>query len=301
MATFELRLQASGDDVEETVSTGSVAETGLTLDIGREHIALWFDNVTIDQGSTISAAYIEFVANATDSAALTLDVFFQDSDDAPALSTSDFDVSGRTARTTVTEWTPAAWTNGFPYQTADLAAALQEVVDRPGWASGNAICVIIDGDGGSLRRRAKSFDTDSGAAALLHVDYVSSTIFEASGSMRMGMRMGGAAIHEASYYPAGAMRTGVRMGGAGVLSTDFYPAGGLRSAVRLGGTPYTYAEYFAAGGIRSDVRLGGTAVMSTAITDASRNAEPARLVGSHNEIVLLAPARLAGAKLNNGL
>ena len=51
--------------------------------------------------------------------------------------------------------------------TPNLAQVLQEVVDRPGWASGNALTVIITGIG---RRTAESFE--GGAPPILRVDYV---------------------------------------------------------------------------------------------------------------------------------
>jgi hypothetical protein len=44
----------------------------------------------------------------------------------------------------------------------------QQVVDRPGWASGNDLVLIISGSG---QRRAESFDGIREGAALLHVEY----------------------------------------------------------------------------------------------------------------------------------
>jgi len=44
---------------------------------------------------------------------------------------------------------------------------MEEIVDRPGWNSGNAMTFIFTGSG---RRRAKSYDKDPGTAPLLHVE-----------------------------------------------------------------------------------------------------------------------------------
>ena len=51
---------------------------------------------------------------------------------------------------------------------SDIAPLIQEIVDRPGWASGNAIAVLVTGSG---ERVAESFDGDPGGAPLLRVEY----------------------------------------------------------------------------------------------------------------------------------
>jgi hypothetical protein len=41
-------------------------------------------------------------------------------------------------------WRPTTWSTNGRYETPDLAAIIQGVVSRPGWQSGNYICVMID-------------------------------------------------------------------------------------------------------------------------------------------------------------
>ncbi len=45
---------------------------------------------------------------------------------------------------------------------------IRQFVDRPGWTTGSPIAVIIDGSG---ERVAESFDGESTAAPLLHIEY----------------------------------------------------------------------------------------------------------------------------------
>src|SRR5690606_32668137 len=53
-----------------------------------------------------------------------------------------------------------------------FAAALQEVIDRPGWSSGNAIMVIIVGrTTPNAMFRCVAYEGSSSAAASLHVEY----------------------------------------------------------------------------------------------------------------------------------
>jgi hypothetical protein len=53
-------------------------------------------------------------------------------------------------------------------RTPNLAGILQEIVSRPGWASGNAIALFIKGTG---RRTAEAFDKSGGTPPRLSVTY----------------------------------------------------------------------------------------------------------------------------------
>ncbi|TMQ61754.1 MAG: PKD domain-containing protein [Candidatus Eisenbacteria bacterium] len=80
-------------------------------------------------------------------------------------------MSTRPRTTASTSWVPVAWVAGEAganQRTPDLAALIQEVVSRPGWASGNALVLIVTGSG---HRCAWSFDGKPSAAPLLHVEY----------------------------------------------------------------------------------------------------------------------------------
>jgi len=76
----------------------------------------------------------------------------------------------------VVSWSPPVWTTvgqaGPDQRTPDLMPIVQEIVDRPGWASGNSLVVIISGTG---ERVAESYEGDSAGAPLLHVEYTTSS------------------------------------------------------------------------------------------------------------------------------
>ena len=83
---------------------------------------------------------------------------------------------GSRARTTASVlWSPAPWATvgeaGPNQRTPSLVPIIQEIVNRPGWTSGNALVIVITGSG---KRTAEAYDGDNTAAALLHVEYVSS-------------------------------------------------------------------------------------------------------------------------------
>jgi hypothetical protein len=81
-------------------------------------------------------------------------------------------VSPRPRTASAVAWTPAPWTvvgqSGADQQTPNLAPIIQEIVNRPGWRSGNSLAIIITGIG---RRVAEAYDGVPAAAPLLRVEF----------------------------------------------------------------------------------------------------------------------------------
>jgi hypothetical protein len=69
------------------------------------------------------------------------------------------DLSSRPTTTTEVAWTAQPWPatkqSGPDQRTPDLSAVLQEIVGRPGWASGGSVVLLVRGDG---ERTAESFE-----------------------------------------------------------------------------------------------------------------------------------------------
>ena len=70
-------------------------------------------------------------------------------------------------------WSPDDWTSsqaaGADQRTPELTTLVQEIVDRPGWSSGNALVLVITGSG---TRTARSYDGTPSRAAVLEVEYL---------------------------------------------------------------------------------------------------------------------------------
>jgi hypothetical protein len=172
------RIASGGDDVEEEPD-GSMYSTSSDIELvydsyvgGIQTVGLRFTDLGIPQGATITAATIQFTVDETDSGTTNLTIKAQDVDDAPAFSSSDYDVSSRTTTSASVNWSPAAWTSvgaaGADQRTPDLKTLVQEVVNRGGWSPGNDMVFIITGSG---ERTAESYNGSSSKAALLEVTY----------------------------------------------------------------------------------------------------------------------------------
>jgi len=124
-----------------------------------------FANVTIANAATISECVVGLTASNSDSdVTVTLTLGFADADD-QAAPTDATELDALTMTTATVAWSPGAWTDGEKYFTPDLKTSLQEVVDRGGWASGQAVVLIIEDNGssGQAFRRFSAYDFDSGS------------------------------------------------------------------------------------------------------------------------------------------
>ena len=171
----QVRVAASADDAEESPS-GSVSLTSTDLELvvdgtTNKLVGLRFNGVAIPRGATITGAYVQFQVDEVSSDATSLTINGQAADNALAFS-STAKISSRPRTASSSAWSPAAWTTtgqaGTSQQTSNIGAIIQEIVNRPGWQSGNSLALIITGAG---RRVAEAFDGVPAAAALLRVEY----------------------------------------------------------------------------------------------------------------------------------
>jgi hypothetical protein len=177
---LETRINASSDDAVQMGSTVDLTTANLAL--GQWTVGLRFTGVTIPPASPITNAYVEFIAAAADPQNTDLLIVGEASDDAATFVALDNDLSSRPTTTASVAWdTVAPWVLGEPQASPDISDVLQEIVDRPGWSSGNALALVITGTG---RRRAVAHDGNPGTAALLHVEYQAPgvTIVETAGA-----------------------------------------------------------------------------------------------------------------------
>lgn len=142
---------------------------------GAQKVGLRFNGLAIPAGARVTTAYLTFTADTpdwpnTNSGAASATIRGQTADNPGTFTYSDFNVSSRATTSASASWSNIpAWTTGQSYQSPDLAAVVQEIVNRSGWSSGNSMVFIINGSGS---RTAHSYEGSSSQAPRLTVNYV---------------------------------------------------------------------------------------------------------------------------------
>ena len=185
---LERRIAAGPDDAEERAS-GAIDMVSSDLELmidgsTQRAVGLRFTPLAIPRGVNVTRAYLVLKAAGLQSEPTTLTILGQAIDDAPAFTSTAGSLSARmtaqaatTARVTWADIPP--WTTlGALHETPDLAGVVQEIVNRPGWQSGNALVILINGSG---HRTAETYDHTPAGAALLHVEYT-----QGSGTVGVG-------------------------------------------------------------------------------------------------------------------
>jgi K319-like protein len=171
------RQVASGAGDAEEKTSGAVSVTSNDLELvtdgsNVQKVGLRFAGISIPKGATIQAAYIQFQAKETQSEPTNLLIRGQAADNAADFTKTRFNVSSRPRTSASVPWSPSPWTTVGeavgPQRTPDLSAIVQEIVNRTGWSSGNALVFIITGTG---HRTADAFEGNAAGAARLHIEF----------------------------------------------------------------------------------------------------------------------------------
>jgi hypothetical protein len=173
--TQEVAIAAGLDDVEERANGRMwVATSDLDLVVdgsAPQTVGLRFTGISAPRGAHIVNAYVQFQTDEVSTGPANLVVRGQASDNAPAFTTTKFDLTSRPTTSASTTWVPAPWptagARGADQRTTDLAPVLQQVVDRPGWSAGGALVLVVSGSGA---RVAEAFEGTG--APVLHIEFV---------------------------------------------------------------------------------------------------------------------------------
>lgn len=170
-----VRVAASEDDAEEGPAYVTLASSDLELGANGpdlQTVGVRFRDLALPRGAPILAAWIQFQVDEVGSGAAALVIQAEATDDALPFAPAPGNLAARPRSQAWASWAPPPWTAvgaaGDAQRTPDLAALVQETVDRPGWASGNALAFLVEGSG---ERTAASFDGLASGAPLLVVQY----------------------------------------------------------------------------------------------------------------------------------
>lgn len=133
---------------------------------------LRFAGLAIPAASTVTAATLTLVSQLTATTPFPTTTIVGAAADNPAAPTSYSDLSARVRTSASVSWTPSAWTSGASYASGDLSTVVQEIVDRPGWVSGNALMLFWQPPATGQTLYANGYEQGSGIPTLT-IDYAS--------------------------------------------------------------------------------------------------------------------------------
>ena len=182
---IEVSVIQSSDDAEENLGSHSVSLSSSDLELiqdgsaGEQLVGIRFQNIDIPKGATIESACIQFTTDEADSKETSLIIKGEAADDAQAFTSESSNISNRPTTTSFVNWDNIrSWDvldeAGEDQRTPDIKSVIQEIVDRDGWGSGNALAIIISGSG---ERTARSWDSEdsSDKSAKLIITYSENT------------------------------------------------------------------------------------------------------------------------------
>jgi hypothetical protein len=184
MSTLALQVGASSDDARNLAPLGAGSLTVVTMHLGKFNttdkywLGFRFAGVTIPNGATINSATLDFYSSGTAIGTSPLVIFYGNAiDNATTFNTTTEkpESKARTTATVAKTYTSALWnpTIGFGIETVDMATIVQEIINRAGWVSGNALSILAydNGSANSTYIGISTYDNASTKAAKLTIGY----------------------------------------------------------------------------------------------------------------------------------
>lgn len=192
VATSTYQVSAAEDDLEEFLAgpnqskvVGSMDAGSSDLELGTEAanngdpqvVGVRFRDIKLPQGAIIQKAYLQFQVDATNKNTDPCNIWVKaEANDNPApYATTPFNITSRSYTQDSVNWAiPAgSWTtvgqSGPDQRSSNIAPLVQALVNRTGWASGNAMAFTLQGTG---LRESESYDGLPAGAAKLIIEYL---------------------------------------------------------------------------------------------------------------------------------
>jgi hypothetical protein len=263
MTTINIPVAASSDDAYEN-NAGTVTLNGVSVGAQLNNIDEWagfrFLNVTIP-AATINSASMSVIPTSTGNDEPIHPIYGEDQDNPATFAVSANNISGRARTTATVTWTNAnlGATGTSRHDSDDISTIIQEIVDRAGWASGNALVLIIQGVDSGLNRQldVKSYDSAPADAAELDVDFTADSV-----THNMAATVAGVST------AAGAISVDRSLAAAIAAVSDLPPEGGLTWHVEWALAAAVAAVSTAAGAVSVDRPIAATVASDSGVAGA---------------------------------
>lgn len=257
MTTFSASTTAANDGYFSTsswFSTGNDFVAGYSG--GAFGLVCRFTNVTIPAGATISAATMT-IRDTFGGGTPDIRVYLEAADN-PAMPTTRTDAVGRTVTSNYCTYA-TAFTTGQNRTTPDNSPAVQEVINRGGWASGQAQTWHWRDNAGSGTKyiQGRQADYSSGAnAPSVSITYSVPTVYSETGSGGVSLGGSAAALLAAALTATG----GVALSGTAAAAQTISESG--QGGVVLGGSASVSA-------VVTEIASGGVVLAGDALNVAT--------------------------------
>ena len=172
------RVRRSEEDAEELLETGAMSIGSSDLELvednaGKQIVGLRFDEVNVPVGATILSAFVQFTTDEVSVGEAKLRITAEATGNALRFRPIDNNISSRIQVPFSVTWKPDPWEivqeAGEAQRTPDLSVLIQEVINGEDWVEGNAIAILISGEG---RRTAESVDGSRSQTPRLRIKYI---------------------------------------------------------------------------------------------------------------------------------
>ena len=177
MTTLNLTVPSSAEDDSGSTAFGllnsTVLYSGKISGAFSVRAYFRFTNVTITQGSTINSALFRPVAVDTDTSTNWITRLYFNAVDNASNPASGAALDALALTTAFATPTNSLNTSAGTRYDFDVTSVLQEIVNRAGWASGNAVTVLWldNGSTNGISRRWNDYSGGAANAAKLDIDY----------------------------------------------------------------------------------------------------------------------------------
>jgi hypothetical protein len=216
MANFTKQIDADIRDMDHQYDGTWYADPVEAWNLGNpgmvtRNIGLRFTGVTIPKNSTINSAKITFRAMAdlgqTYPQAIKVKIIGVAEDNtAEFVASPENSARTRTHTTAVVTWNASvSETAGQPFDTTDIKTIIQEIVNRSGWSSGNALALFLYDNGSTSGNYLEmdGYSDDPTHAAILVIDYTPSGSPSSSNSPSLSPSASLSPSHSASPSSSG--------------------------------------------------------------------------------------------------
>lgn len=179
--TLTIQISAGADDVNESAGTLTSDDgqvwVGNAETVEGNYLGLRFQELAITQGSRILLAHLEFYSAAEQWIGVHVDIRADASDNSPAFAADNPPSQRALTEAVVQHQSDVQWLAKSWQSFDEMAEVIQEVINRPGWRSGNSLSVILNGapTGSAFGRKyIPAFDSSPELAARLVIVYLPS-------------------------------------------------------------------------------------------------------------------------------